>query len=149
MLTQDQKRQVCLLHICVTFEALYQLSPASRFNMNLPVSNDAVFPLQMIQVHFQNMADKEFTSMQECENIYMPMHSAALKDKKYRDSTYLQDTIIQCISSLLGDKPSTESKLWSFISGYSMYIPNGHLKHAIGEWLHSKDKMLGILWSMW
>lgn len=55
MLSFNEKRTLCKLQICMTFESIYQLSPASRYNMDLPLPKDAIFPLQMLQAHFENM----------------------------------------------------------------------------------------------
>jgi len=149
MLTSNEKRTLCQLHICITFESIYQLSPASRYNMDLPLPQDAIFPLQMQQAHFENMVIDKSWPFSEFMDIYKPLHASALRDIQYKRSEFLHTEVLRCISILLGDCPSINSKWWNFISGYAMYIPDGPLKRAIKQWLMTKDKVMGIMWSMW
>lgn len=148
MPTTEETRLLCMMHICITFECMYQLSPAHRIDLNKPLPSESIFPLQMLQAHFENMVFDKYNTPDDCMNVYKVLHKIAITDPKYKSSDFLQSTIIKCIESLLGENPNLESKWWLFISGYKSWIPNGPLKSFIGKWLFEKDRILGMMWTM-
>lgn len=150
MLTYEQKYTLCVLHSALALDALFEVSPISRINMNAEVrcSQDELLDIQMLHAHFQNFISDHFSSYEEGMRMSETVHMELVNDIKYRSRSVLRNTIIDCISKLMGPNPQYETDLDQFIFGYSMYIPSRETKKQIGEWFASKDRTLYYTWNM-
>lgn len=148
MLTYDQKQTLCLLHQCLVYDSLFELSPLSRINIHANVSADTQMHIQLLHAHFQNFIAKSFPSFEEGIRMSGSVSKSTESDIKYRDRSFLRRTVVECIERLMGLNPQYESDIDRFIFGYSSYIPSKAMRKAIGNWFLSKDRTLFFLWDM-
>lgn len=148
MLTNEQEKDICLLHSAISLDSLFEISPISRFDMSAEVkaSPDQLFAMQMLHAHFQNFVSDHFSSYAEGMRLAESTNQQLVKNKIYRSRIVLRSTIIDCISRLLGPNPKCETEMEHFVFGYSTYILSQTTRKAIGDWFMSKDRSLYFLW---
>ena len=150
MLTLAQKRTLCVLHCSLALDALFEVSPISRINMNAEVrcSPDKLLSIQMLHAHFQNFVSDHFSSYEEGMRMAEDINQQMVSDITYRSRSVLRNTAVDCISKLMGPFPKYETELDHFIVGYSNYILSTETKRRIGEWFMSKNRSLFSIWNM-